>query len=121
KDRSGHDQTIHVGALPTRVSVEAVIVADQATGVPSFLQTLANNVAGRPVSPLRVLLAALLFVILVVVVTVLMYAAIRSSLISIGRNPFSEGALRKALVQAGLVVSAIAIGGLVVVYLILKI
>jgi hypothetical protein len=119
-DQYGNKRTVHVGAVPIRVNVVALTAQSGQPVAPAFLQNLANSVAGRHVSAVRVLFATLIFVILFLLVTVLLYAAIRSSLISLGRNPFSEGVLRKALTQSGLLVSGIAVSGLLIVYLVLK-
>ena len=121
RDQDGNQRTVHIGVIPVRVSVAAYLVpAAQTSKAPAFLQDVANGIAGKPVSTFRVLFASLLFILLFGVVTTLMYSAIRSSIISIGRNPFSEGALRRALLQTGLIIGGITLGGLVLVYLILR-
>ena len=120
-DQNGVSRTVHVGAIPVRVHVAAIIVpADDTFRAPSFLQHLGDAIAGKPISAIRIWFATLIFCLLFVAVTVLLYGAIRSSIISIGRNPFSEGALRRALLQTGGIVGVIVVCGLVVMYLILK-
>lgn len=119
--QSGAQQTVHIGLVPAQVNVAAYILNDQADNtVPSFLQGFANSVAGRTVSPTRVLIATLLTVLLFVGVTVLLYSSVRASIISIGRNPLSESALRRSLWQVGLTVAVVIVAGLLAVYLVLR-
>ncbi len=121
-DKNGKTKTVHIGLLPVQVSVSYYTVPSESSAfVPGFLQSLANNVAGRNVSPMRVLVAALILLLLFVSVTVLLYSAVRSSIISIGRNPLSESAVRKSLLEVGLTVSAVLLFATLVIYLILTV
>lgn len=120
-NQSGAQETVRIGFVPAQVNVAAYILNDRAAStVPSFLQGFANSVAGRTVSPTRVLIATLLTVLLFVGVTVLLYSSVRASIISIGRNPLSESALRRSLWQVGLTVAGVIVAGLLAVYLVLR-
>jgi hypothetical protein len=122
KDKSGKEVTVHIGLIAIQVGV-AFYNADagkKSTFIPSFLQSLANNVAGRNVSPIRVLTAALILLLLFVSITVLLYSAVRSSIISIGRNPLSELAVRKSLFQVALTVFAVLLFAVALVYIVLR-
>lgn len=121
-DSQGNPHTVSVGLLP--VQVGTVFYAGEQDGssfVPGFLQDLANTVAGRQVSPVRVLIAALVLVLLFVSVIVLLYSATKSSIISIGRNPLSEKAVHKSLFEIGLTVVGIMAFAVILIYLILTI
>lgn len=118
----GSSQQVHIGLVPVQVGVAAYISSQQQhSGVPSFLQNAADSVAGRSVSVVRVLFATLLIVLLFVTDTVLLYAAVRSSIISIGRNPLSEAVVRKSLLQVGLTVAGVTLIGVMAVFAVLKI
>lgn len=121
--RGGTKQKVHIGLLPVQVSVAYYTVPEGAGAsfVPSFLQELANSVSGQNVSPVRVLVAALILLLLFVSVTVLLYSAVRSSIISIGRNPLSESAVQKSLLQVGLTVAAVLVFATLVIYLVLTV
>lgn len=122
-DKSGVDQEVKIGLIPVQVSV-AFYAPDkdkQSAFVPLFLQNLANNVTGRDVSPVRVLVAALILLLLFLSITVLLYSSVRSSIISIGRNPLSESAVRKSLLQVGITVLAVLIFAIAIVYLVLTV
>ncbi len=117
----GSPRTVRVGVVAVRGGVVAYITGKQSTAIPSLLQDFANNVAGRQVSVVRVLFATLLLLLLFATVTVLLYGAVHSSIISIGRNPLSEAILRKSLSQVGWLVGVITTVGLISTYLILRV
>jgi hypothetical protein len=119
-DKSGDKQQVHIAAIPMQVDkVFYEAPNDQSSFVPPVLQDFANNMVGRPVSPIRVMVAAFLIAFVFVTVIVLVYSAIRSSIISIGRNPLSGGAVQKSLLQVGLTVFGVMAFTVIVVYLIL--
>jgi hypothetical protein len=120
--KDGKKQTVHIGLLPLQVSVAYYTVpTSKASFVPGFLQDLANSIVGRNVSPVRVLVAGLILLLLFVSVTVLLYSAVRSSIISIGRNPLSETAVRKSLFEVGLTILAVLIFAVLIIYLVLTV
>ena len=120
-DKKGASHEVHIGQLAVQVGVAyyAATGGGSSAYVPEFLQNLANSIAGKNVSPIRVMVAGLIVLLIFISVTVLLYSAVRSSLLSIGRNPLSENAVRKGLAQVG--VTALAILGLAVlaIYVIL--
>lgn len=120
KDKNGKQQTVHIGAVPVQVDkVFYEASQDRNAFVPPVLQDFASNLVGRQVSPIRVMFAAFLAIALFVVVSILLYSAVRSSIISIGRNPLSESAVRGSLVQVGLTVLGVSAFTIIVIYLIL--
>lgn len=117
---NGKDVTIKIGLLPIAVTVEYYSVSS-ASGtassfVPPFLQSLANQLTGKQVSPLRVLFGAALLIMGFAAVTFMLYVAIRSGIISIGRNPLAERALRKGLVDVIIAALGVLTATAVVVY-----
>jgi hypothetical protein len=122
-DTAGKQVEVHIGLVPVQVSVAFYNPqANKTTSfVPQFLQSLANTVAGRAVSPARVLVAGLILLLLFVCVTVLLYSSVRSSIISIGRNPLSERAVRKSLLQVGFTVLIVLLCAVGLIYLVLTV
>jgi hypothetical protein len=119
-DKKGGKKTVKIGALPLQVDkVFYEVEQDQNSYVPPVLQDFANNLAGRAVSPIRIILSSFLVVFVFVAVTVLIYSSVRSSIISIGRNPLSESAVHKSLLQVGLTVFGVMAFTVIVVYLVL--
>lgn len=120
KDKSGQEQTVHVGAVQAQIDkVFYQAPEDQNSFLPPALQDFANSVAGHQVSPIRVMLAALLGIVLCGAIAVLLYSAVRSSIISIGRNPLSEPAVHKSLLQVGISILGVLVFAAIVIYLIL--
>lgn len=119
-DRDGQPKTVHIGLIPVQVNVTFY---SPTTGtqsfIPSFLQDAANSLAGKAVSPIRVLASLLLAVLALVSVSILLYSSVRSSLISIGRNPLSESAIHKSLIEVGAIIIGILVLTFVAIYLIL--
>jgi len=108
---NGQKVSVKVGLLPVTVAVSYYSASASegtiASILPPFLQSIANTLTGKQVSPLRVLLGTCALLLGFVAVTVMLYVAIRSQLISIGRNPLAESAIRKGLVDA--IVAAIGV------------
>ncbi len=119
-DVEGQVHTVKIGLIPTQVSVAFYAEAGDQSFVPAFLQEFANSVAGKQVSALRVVIAVLILILSFLSVAVLLYAAVKSSIISIGRNPLSASSVRKGLLQAALAVLGILAGCITIVLLILK-
>jgi hypothetical protein len=118
--RDGKPHDVLVEQLPIQVGVSSYVPPESVNSlVPGFLQTLANTVAGRQVSPVRIIASALLLLIALLAVAVLLYSTARSSIISIGRNPLSEPAVRKSLFQVMGVVVAILLVTFIAIYFIL--
>ncbi len=121
KDKKGQPQTVKIGAVPLQVNITYYVAPeDKNAFLPPFLQSLANAVAGREVSPVRVLISSLVLVFGFISIAVLLYSSIRSSIISIGRNPLSEGAVRKSLFEVGATALGILLVMLLAIYLVLS-
>lgn len=89
--------------------------------VPVFLKRLAVSLANKPVPVVRIYTALIIFIISVIAAMTILWSGIRSSLVSLGRNPLSRhtilGGMYK-VIFTGLSVFAIGLAG---VYLLLKI
>ncbi len=98
---------VAIGQIPVVIAVSTYSGdGKQSYVVPNWLQNLSNTLAGKSVSPIRVIIAGLVLIIALISVSVLLYAAVRNSIISIGRNPLSRGPVLRGLLQ----VTAIAGG-----------
>jgi hypothetical protein len=117
-DTAGGQHQVHVGAVPLQVGL-AYYQNQSSSFLPPFLQNLANSIAGRQVSVVRILICLLLLLAALVSLSVLVYSAVRSAMISLGRNPLASANIRKGLYQIGLVTLAVWGGALVASYLIL--
>lgn len=119
-DNEGVLHNVRIGLVP--VQIETIFYAGETSKssfVPGFFQELANSVAGKQVSPVRIIVAAILLLLLFVSVTVLVYAATKSSIISIGRNPLSEKSVRRSLLEVGLTAIGVLAFATILIYLVL--
>lgn len=120
-DKHGQPQSVKIGAVPIQINVTYYVAPeDKNAFLPPFLQSLANAVAGKEVSPVRILISSLALVFGFISIAVLLYSSIRSSIISIGRNPLSEGAVRKSLFEVGATSLGILLVMLIAIYLVLS-
>lgn len=119
-DKTGKKVTIAVGYIPVEVNV-AYFASSQGNSslfIPPLLQSIANNVAGDQVSPLRVLASALVLVLGFTTVCVILYTSIRASITAIGRNPLANIAVRKGLVDVFVMAAGILTVTIVTTYLV---
>jgi hypothetical protein len=97
---------IQVGPNPLQRPTEA--------NLPEFLRRVAETVAGKPVSAVRVYIALFVFIVSAFVAASLMYSSVRSSIISIGRNPLSKKSIIRGMIQVilvGLIIFMIGVFG----------
>lgn len=122
KDKTGHNVNVKVGRILVSVNVGYYAGPPDSTHsvIPKSLQDISNALAGKQVSPIRVILSGLLLIIALIISIILVYAAVRSSIVSIGRNPLSQPAVRKGLAQVLGFVIVILLVTLIAVYLILS-
>jgi hypothetical protein len=119
KDKDGREHTVMIGDIPLLVNVSYYFKQPDKTIVPSALQSVANALAGKAVSALPILLSVAIFVIMLIVVASIVYAMIRSSIISVGRNPMSQSAIYRDLIQLSALVLVILGVGLISIYMVL--
>ena len=119
KDKAGKEHTVTLGEVPVIVNVAYFFKEPEKTVVPTALQNVANALAGKTVSTLPIVLSAAVFLIMLIVVSSIIYSMIKSSIISIGRNPMSQAAVYRDLIQLSSLVIAILAVGLIAIYFIL--
>lgn len=119
KTKGGEQKTVTVGQIPVLVNVAYFFKEPEKTIVPAALQNVANGLAGKKVETLPILLAAGVFLITLIIVASFIYSMIHSSIISVGRNPMSQAAIYRDLLQMSSLVLTILAAGMVAIYLIL--
>jgi hypothetical protein len=119
-DKNGQPQSVKIGGIPIQISVAYYIAPENENAfMPPFLQSTANYIADKDVSPVRILVSMIILTFGFASIVILMYSSIRSSIISIGRNPLSESAVRKGLLQVCAMAIGILLVMLVAIYLVL--
>lgn len=117
----GSTTEVKIGQVPVLVDVAYFVAGGDRTeqAVPKFIQDLANAIGGKDVPAIRVIISMLIFFISLLAISVLMYGAVRNSIISIGRNPLSQHAVRQSLLQVVFVSTAIMMVAMGVIYFLL--
>jgi hypothetical protein len=112
---------VAIGQIPVVVAVSAYTATEgkQPYVIPNWLQSLSNTLAGKAVSPLRVIIAAIILIVSLLCISVLLYAAVRNSIISIGRNPLSRGSVLRGLFEVMAIVVGILAVTAVAMYLVI--
>ena len=119
KDKDGKEQEVKLGQVPVLVNVAYYFKEPDKTIIPMAIQNVANALAGKAVSSTPILIAAGIFVVTLIVVVSIIYSMIRSSIISVGRNPMSQSAIYRDLVQMSVLVLGILAVSIVSIYLVL--
>lgn len=101
ENTNGSKTEVAIGQIPVVIAVSSYTATNgkQNYVVPNWLQNLSNTLAGKDVSPIRIIIAGLILIAALVCISVLLYAAVRNSIISIGRNPLSRGSVLRGLLQ----------------------
>jgi len=118
---SGSSQrTVAIGTIPVELSVSYYIPPSVETAIPTSVQNVARVLAGRDVSPVRIVLSFILFLVGILMTAVITYVAIRISLESLGRNPLAKKAINRGLLKMMLVTLAILLLTFGSVYFVIK-
>lgn len=121
-DVHGGDRTVRIGLIKVQVAVAYYQMPEKKFSIlPESIQRLASEVVGRSVDPIRVLVALVLLAAGFGGVAILLYSSVRSSIISIGRNPLAARAVHKSLIEVGLTTFGVLLLTLIAVYLVLVI
>lgn len=118
-DDEGVERTIYVGTIPLLVSVSYYFKEPDKTLIPSAIQNIANALAGRSVSALPIVISSIIFLVMIIIVASIVFSMVRSSIISVGRNPMSQSAIYRDLVQLSALVLVILAVGIAAIYLVL--
>jgi hypothetical protein len=119
KDSHGATHNVLIGEIPVQVNVAYYFKQPDKTIIPSAIQNVANDLAGKTVSPLPILVSIAIFIITLVVVVSIIYSMIRSSIISVGRNPMAQSAIYRDIIQMSILVIGILMVSVVSIYLVL--
>lgn len=122
KDAGGNmSRTVSLGLIPVTIGITRnPNQKSTKANVPPALERIGQAIAEKEVSPIRIYLSMAITVVSLIAAIVTLYAGIRNSVVSIGRNPMSKRSIFRALVEIILTSLLIVIVGLFAVYLLLK-
>lgn len=122
KDKSGNDsKRVQIGMVPVTIDIRSnPNEKSTKTDVPEFLERIGQAIAEKEVSPIRMYLSMAITAVSLVAAIAVLYSGVKSSVISIGRNPMSKKSIFRALLEIILTSLLILIVGLFAVYLLLR-
>lgn len=119
KDGDGKDQTVTLGQVPVLINVAYFFKEPDKSIIPAALQSIANTLAGKAVQPLPIIVSGGIFLITLIVVMSIIFTMIRSSIISVGRNPMSQSAVYRDVIQLSALVLGILAVATIAIYMVL--
>lgn len=87
----------------------------------SALKSIGRTITGREVSEIRVLVALVIFLIVMIAEGGIIYGAISSSIVSLGRNPLAGDIIRRELKRVLVIALGVLIIGLASIYAVLRV
>jgi hypothetical protein len=118
-DSTGKKQPLILGEVPVLINVSYYYKQPDKTLIPLAIQNIANTLAGKTVNSVPIIISAAIFIITLAVVVSIIYSMIRSSIISVGRNPMSQSAVYRDVIQLSALVLGILAVALIAIYIIL--
>lgn len=88
--------------------------------IPDALQKFVEDVADKPVSSTKLYIGFAILVAASVIAGSMLYSGVRSSVVSIGRNPLSKSSIYRGLIQVVVLSLIVFITGIFGVYLLIK-
>lgn len=122
KDVKGNEnKKVTLGSIPVTIDIRNnPNEKSTKANVPEQLERIGQAIAEKEVSPIRIYLSVAITVVCLIAAIAVLYAGVRSGVISIGRNPMSKKSIFRALLEVILTSLLIVIVGLFAVYLLLK-
>lgn len=120
KDSNGDAyKTVKIGLIPVAIAISSnPLKTNTRADLPEWL--VRTGLVDKDVQPFRIYISIGILAIAIVAAITVLYAGIRHSVISIGRNPLSKGSIARSLLSIFLSAFIILIIGSFTVYLLLK-
>jgi uncharacterized membrane protein len=109
-----------LGRIYVNINIQKNPIVNSDPTLPYYLQKISNSVANKSVPVIRVYTALLIFFIAIVAAITILFSGVKSSLISLGRNPLSRRVIFRGMYRAVFTGIGVSIIGLAGVYLLLK-
>lgn len=114
---NGHD--IEVKIATVQINMDTKTTKNSADVSKSILQRIGEALVRREVTSTQAFIATIIFVLLLIVVGGIIYAAVSSTIISLGRNPFARKTILRSLMQVTILVAVVLAVGLGAIYWVL--
>lgn len=119
-DVSGNEKQLGLGSVIVDISVGNNPLKKSNTSLPEALRRSSEAVAGKQVEPAKVYISLALIIITSALAGSMIYSAVRSSIVALGRNPLGKKDIMKGLFGVITIGLIVLISGFFGVYLILK-
>lgn len=119
-DKDKQKNKVKLGQVPVLINVAFYYKQPDKTIIPASVQNIANAFAGKPVDTLPILISVGIFIVTLIVVVSIIYAMIKSSIISVGRNPMAQAAVYRNVIQLSVLVVIILAASVVSIYMVLR-
>lgn len=110
-----------IGRIFINIGIQKNPISSTDPTVPAFLRRIANGLADKNVPVIRVYTAVLIFLVSLLAALTVLWSGVRSSLISLGRNPLSRKTIFSGMYKTVFTGLGVFIIGMAGVYLLLKI
>jgi hypothetical protein len=120
KDSNGEDYKINLGYVLVDINIAKNPLLETDNTLPGILRKASEMIAGKPVSSTRVYISLGVLAICTVISGSLIYSAVRSSMVAIGRNPLGKRSITKGLFQVVIICLMVFLVGVFGVYLLLR-
>lgn len=112
---------VKLGSVPVTIEIQKnPNQKSTKVNVPEVLERVGQAIAEKEVSAIRIYISMAITAVSLITALVVLYIGVRSSVISIGRNPMSRKSILRALFQVILTSALILVIGLFAVYLLLR-
>lgn len=102
-----------------QVNMDVKFTTNNQTAGKTWLQRVGETIVHHEVSTIQVLVALVILILLMVVEGGIIYGAVSSSIVALGRNPLAKTAIMKGLGQVTGLVAGVMVLGIAAVYLVL--
>jgi hypothetical protein len=121
KNDDGQTVSVKVGIIAVQVDVSYDTVSQSKLNdlIPPFLVNLASIIAGKFISPVRVLVAFGCLLVGFLMTGLMLQAGVRANIISLGRNPLAGKLLRRSLIDVLITSLGLLVLTVITFYLIL--
>lgn len=115
----GSSDEVYVGTILVTINISEQLTTGSDL-LPEFLRSIIADIAGKELSIARSVAVIIVFLLTLIGTIVLVYGAVRSAIISIGRNPLSRGSVYLSLVQVFVIVFLVLATGAGVIFVLLR-
>lgn len=104
KNSQGVNTTVYVASIPVIIKVVYYTAAgnssDQAKWIPQTLQAIANDVAGKSVSTIAVVLSSIVLIVGVLLAGFIINSAVRGGMLAISRQPLAKSIITRQIIRS---------------------